>query len=445
MARTGGGQPPDQALPGCVPTTANPLAGLIRAEAQAKSRLTFAEFMAMALYHPAGGYYTRADRVGERGDFYTSPAAHPAFGALLCVQLLRMWRRLGSPSRFTAVELGAGDGLLARAVCAYADRLSPQFAAALAYVAVDLRRPAPPPGAPGSAQPVISDRIPFRGLTGCVIANELLDALPFHRFCINEGRLCELYVVPNGEGGLAEAVDDPSTPLLAERLESVGVSLPEGFRGEVCLELRPWLASVADALDHGYLLTIDYGYPAGELYAPERMDGTLQTHYRHIVGADPFVRVGEQDITAHVDFTSVMSEGRAVGLEPVAFGPQAQFLRGLWFGQMLQRLRAMPMSDAERNANRMGMLDLVRPGGLGDFRVLLQRRGDFPDGGDVPYGEPTSTLEPPLLSPDHARLMAGRYPHAAQGASPELERLWPFEAEPAPAKAGDGSEDQCPP
>ena len=207
--------------------------------------------------------------------------------------------------------------------------------------------------------------------------------------------------------------------------------LPDGFQGEICLELRPWLASVAHALDRGYLLTIDYGYPAGELYAPERMGGTLQTHHRHTVGSDPFVRVGEQDITAHVDFTSVMSEGRAVGLEPVAFGQQARFLRGLGFGQMLQRLRSMPLSDAERNANRMGMLDLVRPGGLGDFRVLLQRRGEFPDDSGDPDGEPPVPLEPPLLSPEHARLIAGRYPHAAPGISPELEQLWPFGTESA--------------
>lgn len=399
------------------------LAALIRSEAEARGRLTFAEFMAMALYHPAGGYYTRAGRVGERGDFYTSPAAHPAFGALLCVQLWRMWRRLGRPSRFTAVELGAGDGLLARDICAYADRLSADFANALVYVAIDLRRPSVP--STGAVRHIVSDRLPIRGVTGCVIANELLDALPFHRFRVSDGKLSEVYVVPDDAGGLSEELGEPSTPLLAERLERLGVSLPDGFRGEVCLELRPWMASVADALDRGYLLTIDYGYPAGELYAPERMDGALQTHYAHTAGSDPFVRVGEQDITAHVDFTAVVSEGRAVGLEPVAFGPQAQFLRGLGFGQMLQQLRAMPLTDAERNANRMGMLDLVRPGGLGGFRVLLQRRGDFPDDGELDCA-PISALDPPLLSADHARLMAGRYPHAASGVSPELESLWPF-------------------
>ena len=406
--------------------SASSLAALVRAEAEARGRLTFAEFMSMALYHPVGGYYSQSGRVGEGGDFYTSPAAHPAFGALLCVQLWRMWHRLGYPSRFTAVELGAGDGLLARDICSYADRLSPQFSGALVYLAVDVRRPGGPPPAPGQVQPIISDRLPLRGVTGCVIANELLDALPFHRFRIGEGAVREVYVVPHSEGGLAEALGEPSTPLLAERLESLGLSLPEGFLGEVCLELRPWLKSVAEALDEGYLLTLDYGFPAGELYAPERMGGTLQTHFRHTSGADPYARIGEQDITAHVDFTSVMSEGREAGLDPVAFGPQARFLRHLGFADMLQRLRAMPMGDAERNANRMGMLELVRPGGLGDFRVLLQRRGETTGHREERAYSPPQPLEPPLLSTGHARLISARYPHAAEGVPPDLERLWPF-------------------
>ena len=384
----------------------------------------------MALYHPAGGYYTQVGRIGKGGDFYTSPTAHPAFGALLCVQIWRMWQWLGRPSRFTTVELGAGDGLLARDVCSYADRLSPEFSAALAYVAVDVRRASGASPARDQVQPIVSDRLPLSGVTGCVIANELLDALPFHRFRIEEGAIREMYIVPDSEGGLAEEVGEPSSPLLAERLKSLGLSLPEGFRGEVCLELRPWLRNVAAALDFGYLLTIDYGFPAGELYAPERMAGTLQTHYRHTSGSDPFARIGQQDITAHVDFTTVMSEGREAGLEPVAFGPQAQFLRHLGFGDMLQRLRTVALSDAERNANRMGMLDLVRPGGLGDFRVLLQRRVGNESQLEEPAIAPPESLEPPLLSEEHARLIAGRYPHAAEGIPPDLGRLWPFGQDP---------------
>ena len=210
---------------------ASSLAALIRAEAESRGRLTFAEFMAMALYHPAAGYYTRSGRVGEGGDFYTSPAAHPAFGALLCAQLWRMWQWLGCPSRFTTVELGAGDGLLARDVCSYADRLSPQFAAALSYVAVDVRRPSGPSQPSDQVQPIVSDRLPLRGVIGCIIANELLDALPFHRFRIIEGALQEVYVVPDSEGGLAEELGEPSTPLLAERLERPRRNTGRGISG----------------------------------------------------------------------------------------------------------------------------------------------------------------------------------------------------------------------
>jgi len=170
-------------------------------------------------------------------------------------------------------------------------------------------------------------------------------------------------------------LDKPSTPGIEERLATLALSLPEGYRGEVNLAMEDWINQVSASLDRGFVLTIDYGQSANSLYSPRNAQGTLVCHRRHAVGDDPYRDIGEQDITAHVDFTSVMLEGRGVGLEPVAFGQQARFLRGLGFGQMLQRLRSMPLSDAEHNANRMGMLDLVRPGGLGDFRALLQAKG----------------------------------------------------------------------
>ena len=399
---------------------------LIRDEIARKGRLTFAEFMSLALYHPDGGYYTTPGRVGEGGDFFTSPTAHPAFGALLAAHLWRMWRSLGCPPRFAAVELGAGDGLLARDVCDYADTLSPAFAAALAYVAIERRRPGGPSREHGRVHPIVSDGVPLRGVTGCFIANELVDALPVHRFTLSGGELREIYVSLDANGRIVDAPGEPSTPALAERLAERGLELPDGFRGEICLELRPWLESVASALYAGYLLTIDYGYTAEELYSPQRAGGTLQTYYRHTDGGSPYTRIGQQDITAHVDFSSLAAEGERVGLATLGFGTQARYLASLGFGQMLDGLRRMRLGDAERNANRMGMLELVKPGGMGDFRVLLQGLGETAKGmGETDYAPP-APLEPPLLGAEHARLMAGRYPHAAWGAGGELEGVWPL-------------------
>ena len=118
--------------------------------------------MRLALYHPADGYYTSAAPFGAAGDYYTSPAAHPAFGALLCVQLYRMWQLIGEPPHFTAVELGAGNGLLAADIAAYAPSVSPQFASCLRYICIDRYAPAAPPAAATPASPtrLRSDRIP---------------------------------------------------------------------------------------------------------------------------------------------------------------------------------------------------------------------------------------------------------------------------------------------
>ena len=226
----------------------------------------------MALYHPAGGYYTRAGRVGERGDFYTSPAAHPAFGGLLCVQLWRMWRRLGRPSRFTAVELGAGDGLLARDICAYADAPLPRV-----RPVARLRRHRPPQARRHAGR---LRRAPAR--------RQRPPAPPGHHRLRNRQRAARRPPVPPlprnrrqtprglrrpGRRGWpnrspGQPFHTPARRAPGEPGRATTRRLPGRRPASSCV---PWLASVSDALDRGYLLTIDYGYPAGELYAPERM------------------------------------------------------------------------------------------------------------------------------------------------------------------------------
>ena len=375
-----------------------------------RGRITFADFMELALYHPLGGYYARADSADASGDYYTSPTAHPAFGALTAVQLGRMWELLDRPSPFYAVEMGAGSGLLSRDVVAYADRALGPFAEALCYVTVDRARP---PKTASQAQHVVAAGAPLRRLVGCLLSNELLDAFPVHRFEVRDGRVLEVYVAVR-DGELAEAVDEPSTPRLSQHVEGLGIDLPEGFRGEVNLGIGEWMAGLAEALDRGFVLTIDYGYAREELYSPERRGGTVQGYYRHTEVADPYRRVGEQDITAHVDFNHVAAAGRSAGLVPLGIWSQAGFLRGLGLGNWIERLRREKMPEDRRYANLMGMRDLIRPEGLGGFKVLLQEKGtglaELPD---TP-GPAAADLPLPLLGPEHMPLMEGRYPHLAR-------------------------------
>ena len=361
--------------------------------------------MEAALYDPRGGYYTGA---GPDADYYTSPAAHPAFGALVAVQLSRMWEALGRPGCFTAVEMGAGGGLLARDVVSYVQRALTPFAGALRYVTVDRARPSQ---AVDAVRHVVASGMPVADVVGCVLSNELLDAFPVHRFEIRGGRVLEVYVVVRS-GRFAEELDEPSTPELAAYVERLGVELPEGFRGELNTGIAPWMADVAQALERGFVLTIDYGYVREEVEPAERGD-TVQGYYRHTGGASPYDRVGEQDLTAHVDFTHVVEEGRRAGLRALSLRSQARFLKEMGSSGWLDRMRREPMPESRRMANLMAMRELVKPDGLGGFKVLVQAKGDVSAERLDEAAKASEKLPLPLLTAEHAKLLEGRYPHLA--------------------------------
>ncbi|MEE8363956.1 MAG: SAM-dependent methyltransferase [Dehalococcoidia bacterium] len=379
---------------------------LIRARIASEGKLTFAAFMDAALYGP-GGYYTKPGRISPGGDFFTSPAAHPAFGALITVQLRDFWRALGRPAAFHAVEMGAGDGGLARDVTGYAPRLDPEFAHALRYVAVEQRER----GAPGV------EHAPPRSVTGCVLSNELLDAFPVHRFVVERGEVRELFVALRS-GEFVETPGPVSDPQIEARISPLLPALPDGYTGEVCLKLDAWAGEVSDILERGYVLTVDYGWPAGELYRPDRAGGSLRCYYRHTLSQDPFRRIGNQDITAHVDFSVLNAALTSAGLTPLGLTSQAEFLERLGLRALLRGLRSAGLPQAEADANRMAMLELVKPDGLGRFRVAVHAKGasGSPAGLDsagLP-GDEADALPLPLLDSDegHFDLMRGRYPES---------------------------------
>ena len=388
----------------------------IRARIRTEGRITFAEFMEAALYHPTGGFYSKGGGVGP--DFFTNPTAHPAFGALIAIQLRSMWEALGRTSPMYVVEPGAGSGLLAADVLAAA---SGSFAEALVYVTVDRAGRATIPSA---AHRVKAARLPFRGLTGCVLSNELIDAFPVHRFRVVDGRFEELYVALDTDGALIDLPGPPSSDL-EPHIRSLDADLPDGFRGEVCPAIYPWAAEVADALDRGFVMTIDYGYAGDEVLRPDRANGTLQTYHSHTQGAELYKAIASRDITADVDFGRLEAAGEAAGLRTVGRASQADFLRRNGFDEMLHRLRRMSLSERERQANRMGMFELVKPEGLGGLKVLVQEKNaDVDDIGQIaPIPDSIQSTDLPLLGPAHVNLMDARYPHLAW----EPGSLWPFE------------------
>ncbi len=367
----------------------------IRRRIASNGPITFAEFMEVALYHPNGGYYTHDRQDTTYRDYYTSPSAHPAFSALIAVQLEAMWKALNRPTPFHVVEIGAGSGIMARDITEFARQHLPEFINAMRYMTVDQAR----------------DETP-RGVVGCVVSNELIDAFPVHRFEIRDGRVVELFVDINADGRIHSVPGEPSTPLLARRLDKLSVELPNETRGEVNLRIGSWAKQVAEIVERGFVLTIDYGYEAKELYSPKRSRGTLQTYYKHTSGSSPYQWIGRQDITAHVDFTTVIEEGRAVGLRPLCLMTQAEYLDRLGLKKWAAKLRNRDMSARDVRANAMGMRDLADPEGLGGFKVLIQERATClrDVDGVFPSPEYVEQLPMPLLRTDHVPLYEGVYP-----------------------------------
>ncbi len=395
------------------------LASLIKDRIRAEGPIPFAVFMEMALYHPGLGYYaSNIRRTGASGDFYTSPQAHPVFGALLALQLERMWQIMDRPSRFQVVEPGAGERLLATDVVRFSRILRSGFADALYYVAVDV------PSTPcvslaelGGDVPVVRGvagrSLPFHNLRGCILSNELLDAFPVHRLVVRGGVLRELYVDVKTET-FEEVLGDLSPPV-QDLLEFKDKLPPEGSRLELCPSAWAWMVEVARALESGFVLTVDYGYgqPAGE--------DTLASYRRHSVSS-PYENVGDQDLTAHVDFGAALEAGRRAGLRPMGLSSQRRFLLGLGLGAFREASARLRLPQREHHANQMAMLDLVRPEGLGSFLVMLQCKAVSGVGAkdlapEVPARERLAAgeLSVPVLGPEHMPLLEGRYPGLEQG------------------------------
>ena len=398
----------------------------IRDRIAKRGMISFAEFMELALHDPGRGYYATRSAVGAEGDYFTSPVAHPAFGALVAIQLNRMWQLLGCPDRFFAVEMGAGDGTLARDVVSYVAGLPGGFAQALRYISVDGGTPGGLRAGPSNGVERIvasAHSLPLTGVVGCFLSNELVDSFPAHRFQISRGDVKEIYVALDEEARFVDVLGEPSTPELAGYLNGLGLSLPEGTQGEVRLNVSPWLRQISCGLAQGFVITIDYGYEAAELYESERGSGTLQTYYRHTSGDDAYRRVGGQDIAAHVDFSMLVSQGEAHGLRTVALESQARFLRRLGFEEMLRQVRARGLAQIERDENVMAMRELVKADSMGGFRVLvLERDTGIEDASQLaPTDGAQVQKETPLLGHDHIRLLEARYPHLDF----TFEELWP--------------------
>jgi SAM-dependent MidA family methyltransferase len=365
------------------PTESDPvLLERIRAEIAATGPLTFARFMELALYEPGLGYYrVEADRPGRSGDFLTAPETHPMFGAALGRQLDEAWLRLDRPDPFVLREYGPGSGTLATTILAGLRADGSGLAEALRYEPIEInehrRAEIDARVELGSATPAGQAAAESGRLTGAILANEFLDALPVHRVEARAGRLLERFVDWDGNSGrLVDRPAAPSSAALEERLERDGVSLAEGQVAEICLAVDPWLEEVAGALERGLVLVLDYGHPAPVLYDPGRVGGSLRAYSGQQAHGDPFRAVGRQDLTAHVDLTALEAGARSVGLDVLGDVPQASFLLGCGLEELLERIRSNPATTMEDwLAARSAIGRFLDPAALGGFRAVLLGRG----------------------------------------------------------------------
>lgn len=358
----------------------NPLGGILAQRIRDTGPMTFAAFMHECLYHPEYGYYSRAN-FRRFGDYYTSVDVHPIFGRLLARQLAEMWEILGSPDQFVAVEAGAGVGRLAGHILDFAAKALPAFYAALTYVAVE-RSPARRAeqvtrlASHASAGHVsTAEEIPSAIPVGCIFSNELLDALPTHRVAIQQGTLREIFVGTDRDH-FTEVLGDPSTPLLAQYFLAQGIALEEGQQAEVCLDACRWIENAGRSLDRGFVLTIDYGHEARLLYDEHHNRGTLLAYRDHMVTESILDAPGEQDLTAHVNFTALDLWGRGAGLARTGLVTQSQFLIALGRENEFSDLYETDQTEIEKLRARLLLKNLIHPEGLGEkFQVLVQHTG----------------------------------------------------------------------
>jgi SAM-dependent MidA family methyltransferase len=395
----------------------NELGEIIREEIRARGPMTFARYMELALYHPALGYYAGGAESREplswSGDYFTSGDVSPLWGWAMARRLQQMWELLGRPEPFTVVEPGGGRGLLARDVWLYALGEDEEWAGALRYVLLE-RAPEgsglrvarqerieaelallnTPKGAVRWAASWDEAAPESEGpLVGCVVSNELFDALPVHVVEARGGELLEVYVAVDPQtGALVEELGAPTSAAVAGYLDAYRVpwrAYGDGWRAEVCLAAGRELGEMAGRLARGFLLTVDYGATARRLYTRDRRQGTLAVYARHQFLDQPLEGPGGRDITTHVNFSALARAGSAAGLCVAGYTTQAAFLTELGAREEIaaRGARLYPAADTERQTDR-GQADLLRrrsfeaaaavlfdPRGLGGFRVLEQARG----------------------------------------------------------------------
>ncbi len=337
--------------------------------------LTFENFMEMALYEPGLGYYaTNKLEIGKAGDFYTSQHVHSIFGSMLGRQIKGMWEIMGKPSNFLIIEPGAGVGYTCKDIMDYLNKEG--LLGSFTYVIIEKNS-----FFQEKQKNLLEnylDNVTWSDslaeldkMKGCIFSNELLDSFPVHLIQMDD-ELKEIHVTADNNN-LHELRGHPHNSALADYVKEFSLELPEGYRTEINLRIKDWLVTIQHILSEGFILTIDYGYPSHEYYSPERNRGTLLCYHKHETTENPYMNVGEQDMTAHINFSSVKKWGEELGFDTLGFCNQGTYLVSLGIDEMIQELLANQKDYLFEVAK---IKKLILPGTIGEtHKVMIQYKG----------------------------------------------------------------------
>jgi SAM-dependent MidA family methyltransferase len=353
------------------------LAEIIKNKIREQGPISFHDFMEMALYYPELGYYTSTpDKIGKHGDYYTSPYLTNVFGNIIAKQLEEMWLLTGKKD-FTVVEYGAGMGSLCNDIL---DQLkqNEDFFKKLRYCIIEKSEAMRQKEKKVIGHDLINDKIVWYdsieeipSFTGCVLANEVLDNFSVHKVIMKENQLKEIFV--NYDNGFIEVLK-PANDDLKEYFTALAIELPNDFCAEINLEAVEWIKRISSSLEKGFVLTIDYGYPSSELYQIHHRLGTIVCYNKHTVNDLPYNNIGQQDITAHVNFSALNFWGAKHGLNNCGFTNQSQFLLGLGLTEHLRKLEEKEKDSFEVRKKLMMLHTLLMSMGK-KFKVLIQQKG----------------------------------------------------------------------
>ena len=341
-------------------------------------RISFERYMSLALTAPGLGYYVSGNqKLGASGDFVTAPEISSLFSRCLARQIAQVLSQLRAEGNASVLEFGAGSGVMAADILLELERLA--ILPAKYYileVSAELKQRQQATLQQKAAHLVHCvhwlESLPQSGFRGVVLANEVLDAMPVHRFFKEAGQLGEYFVAWDGQQFVWEK-NNFSNDHIASRVHALSDSLPDHYSSEINLAMDAWITSVAEFMQQGVVLIVDYGFPEHEYYHMQRDQGTLMCHYRHRSHDNPLIYPGLQDITAHVNFTALANAADAAGLHVAGYNSQAFFLIANGLEEMLQ---SVDVNDPEYLKLSQQVKTLTMPGEMGElFKVMALSRG----------------------------------------------------------------------